>query len=327
MITTFPHLTVTLPLTSSTRATAAQFAQQQPTLEKAEQVHLNTLAVCAVNDYCQMLGINTDLTAGDSWHPLKRLAANVADLDLVDVGRLECRPVGLNDVMCGIPPEVWADRIGYVAVRIDLENLEATLLGFVPTVTAEHVPLTEFSSLDDLIDQVHRVQQSVIQPTAPLVNRTVTDLGQWLIGQVTTGWQTIEALLESLNAEPAFAFRSAVAEAAAETRANSERLQRAKLIHLSTETVDYPLALVVEVVPRPDRRRSVYVQVHTIEAGAFLPEGLRLVGLDQNGTVVLETQARETDDYIQLRLRGTPGEVLRLQIEFQNRTLSEDFVI
>jgi hypothetical protein len=316
MITTFPQLTVTLPLTSSTRDTAAQFAQQQPTSEKAEQVHLNTLAVCAVNDYCQMLGINANLTAGDSWHPLKRLAANLADLELVDVGRLECRPVGLNDAMCRIPPEVWADRIGYVAVQIDLQNLEATLLGFVPTATAEHLPLTQFGSLDDLIDQVHARQQ-----TAP--SHTSINLEQWLLGQVSAGWQTIEALLKSLNAEPAFAFRSALAE----TDANSERLQRGKLIHFSTATVDYPLALVVEVVSRPDQRRSVYVQIHTIEAGTFLPEGLRLVGLDQNGTVVLETQARQADDYVQLRLRGTPGELLRLRIELQDTTLSEDFVI
>jgi hypothetical protein len=325
MITTPQQLTVTLPITSSARETAAQFAQQQPTPEKAEQVRLNTLAVCAVNDYCRMLEINTDLTAGDSWHPLKRLAANLADLELVGVGRLECRPVGLNDSMCAIPPEVWADRIGYVAVQIDLDHLEATLLGFVPATTTEQVPLTHFGSLDDLIDQVHGLQQTVqqtVQQTALSPSRTATNLGQWLEGQITAGWQTIEALLESLNAEPAFAFRSALAE----TDSSSGQLQRAKLIHLSTETIDYPLVLVVEVLPRSNERRSVYVQVHTIEAGA-LPAGLRLVGLDQTGTIVLETQAREADDYIQLRLRGTPGERLRLQIELQNRTLSEDFVI
>ncbi|MBF2049836.1 MAG: DUF1822 family protein [Elainella sp. C42_A2020_010] len=323
MTTTFPQqLTVTLPMTRLARETADQFAQQQPTPAKAEQVRQNTLAVYALQDYCQMLGIATDLNAGDSWQPLKRLAANVADLELVGVGRLECRPVEPNASVCLIPPEVWADRLGYVAVQLDLVNLEATLLGFVPTVTTEHLPLDQFDSLDALIDRVHLEQQA-----APSISRMATDLGQWLVGQATASWQTIESLLDSLYTEPAFAFRSAAETTSEDIPAESETLRRAKLIHLSTATVDYPLVLVVEVRPRSEQQRSVYVQIHPIEAGTGLPAGLRLVGLDQAGSVVLETRTRPADDYIQLRFRGRPGELLRLEIELQDTVLSEHFVV
>lgn len=306
---------LTLPLTQSTWETATRFAQQQPTPEKAEQVQRNVLAVYAVRDYCQMMNIPTDLAASDLWHPLKRLMADVADLELVGLGRLECRPVNPTDRTCFIPPEVWADRIGYVAVQLDEAASEATLLGFVPSVTSEYLPLTQLRSIDSLIDQIHVLQQAA--------NRSTTNLGQWLTGQLTAGWQTIESMLTLLNAEPAFAFRGPV-EAAEST---DQRTRHAKLLQLSTAEVDYPLVLVVEVSPRSDDRRTVTAQLHPIESRTFLPDQLQLSVLDQSGSVLLSTQARSTDDYIQLRLRGLPGEPFRLQIALGDATLMENFVI
>lgn len=311
------QITITLPITRLARETAAQFAGQQPTPEKAEQVRLNTLAVCAVNQYCEMMGIPTDLRAGDSWMPLKQFAADVADLELVGVGRLECRPVSVDDRVCVIPPEVWADRIGYVMVQLDPVALEATLLGFVPEAAPEPIALNQLQSLDALIDHIHALTEA-----APTALSGLTNLGQWLSGQIASGWQTVEALLDLLNAEPEFAFRSSPGQAV-----DSPSTRRAKLLHLSTREVDYPLVLVVEVIPRSPTQRSVYAQLHPIDFGTPLPEHLRLIGLDQTGAFVLESQARQADDYIQLRFRGAPGEPFRLQIVLGDATLTEDFVI
>jgi hypothetical protein len=87
---------LTLPITQAARTTAQQFASNQPTPEKAEQVRLNTLCVWVVNDYLEIMGIPTSLTSSDSWNPVIRLCANIADLELPGVGRLECRPVNLS---------------------------------------------------------------------------------------------------------------------------------------------------------------------------------------------------------------------------------------
>lgn len=315
------QLTITLPITRSAEETAVRFAARQPTPEKAEQVRRNTLAVWVMHDYCQMMGIATDLDAGDSWQPLQQLGADVADLELVGVGRLECRPVGVADRDCYVPPEVWTDRIGYVAVQLDEANLEATVLGFVPTVTTEYLPLSQFRSLEQLIDRIHA--PTTVSQTSPSFD-AITNLGSWLVGQVTAGWQTVEALLDSLNAEPAFAFRGAVETVEPMV---SDRTRRAKLIHLSTAEINYPLVLVMELATRPDGRRSVRAQVHAIESGTFLPESLRLAVLDQTGVTLLETQAREADDYMQLRFRGSPEEQFQLQIELGDTILTEEFMI
>lgn len=71
-----------LPIPEQARLTAQQFARSQPTPAKAEQVLLNSLAVWVTNDYCQMMGILTDLEHSDSWHPVTQMMANTADLSL-----------------------------------------------------------------------------------------------------------------------------------------------------------------------------------------------------------------------------------------------------
>jgi len=87
---------LTLPITKTARQISEQFAQQQATPEKAEQVRLNTLAVLLVNDYLQMMEIPTDLQASDSWNAAVRFCSDLADLEIIGMGKLECRPMKAN---------------------------------------------------------------------------------------------------------------------------------------------------------------------------------------------------------------------------------------
>src|ERR687886_2996272 len=91
-------LSILMPITQESLQFAQQFANEQPTPEKALQVYLNTLAVCTMNNYLRIMDIPTDLTASDSWNPVVRLAADVADLWVVGMGRLECRPISATEV-------------------------------------------------------------------------------------------------------------------------------------------------------------------------------------------------------------------------------------
>ena len=78
--------------------------------------------------------LETDLEASDSWNIVTQTLMDVADLDVTDIGKLECRPVYPHAEFCRIPQEVWEDRIGFVGVEINEDNLEAKLLGFVKEV-------------------------------------------------------------------------------------------------------------------------------------------------------------------------------------------------
>jgi hypothetical protein len=319
---------LSLPITQTARTTAQQFASEQPTRQKAEQVRLNTLAVHVVNDYLQMMGIPTkDLSTSDSWNPVVRLCADVADLEVTGVGRLECRPLKVQQQTCHIPPEVWSDRIGYVAVRIDESSLEATVLGFVQTATSEELPINQLQPIEDLID---RLNQPVSLPVAAIsadAGRTMVNLSQWLANVFESGWQTVESLFNPAEPELAFRFRSADSATLTDIEQPSAGIKRAKLIDLGMQLVGYPVALVVELVAESEERSSILLQVHPTGNQPYLPPFLQLIVLDESTEVFLEAQARSADNYIQLQFSGRPREQFSVKVALGDASIIEDFVV
>lgn len=96
-------LTFSVSLALSARSKAKQFGSEQSNPQKATQVYYNTLAVYAVNFYLQCLGFETDLDNSDSWNQLMRSLMDVADLEVKNYCKLECRPV-LASAVCYVPP-------------------------------------------------------------------------------------------------------------------------------------------------------------------------------------------------------------------------------
>ncbi len=137
-------------LTPGAHHYARQFWQQQRHPAKAKQVYLNTLAVWAVQRYLQSQGILCDRDASASWDPIQQTLADIASLDLPGWGTLECRPVLPEATVCTVPPEVWGDRQGYLAIRLNRELTEARLLGWAPVANGD-LPLAELQPLAALV--------------------------------------------------------------------------------------------------------------------------------------------------------------------------------
>lgn len=308
------NFAVPLPIVQAARNLAQEFANQQLTPEKAEQVRLNTLAVWVVNDYLQMMDIATDLQASDSWNLLMRLCADVADLHVPAIGRLECRAVRSHEQTFIVPPETWAERVGYVVVQIDESYQEAKLLGFVHSVASEQMPLTAVRSPEAFLDHLAQLRQS---PAAKPIN-----LSQWFIGIFDAGWQTVEDLWNSQGFRPAYAFR------APETFQQSEALtKRAKLIDLGIQIANQPIILIVEIYPEADEKTGVRLQLHPTGRQIYLPQGIQLTVLDESETIFLEAQARSADNYIQLQFRGKPREIFGVRVALNDMSITEHFVI
>lgn len=320
-------LALVLPITQAARRTAQQFASQQPTPQKAEQVRLNTLAVCVVNDYLQMMGISTDLYAGDSWNRVMRMCADVADLHVPGVGCLECRPLLPRSQTCYIPPEVSSDRIGYVVVEIDESLRQATVLGFAPQAAHEHLALSQLRPVEDLLDRLSELMQPVAEVVSHAAGRTWVNLSQWLVNAFDAGWQTVEELLNPAQTSPAFSFRSVNMLEKTELRSPSASVRRAKLINLGMQLGGQSVALIVELTPQSQHKTNIVLQVHPAGSQTYLPPLLRLIVLDESGATFLEAQARNTDDYIQLRFRGSPGERFSVKVANGDTSITENFVI
>ncbi len=155
----------TVTLTPEAFRIARKFQSQYDEPEKARQVYLNILAVYAVDFYCDCMGIETDLEASDSLDIITQSLMDVADLELTNLGKLECRPVLPKEPTCYIPSDTWENRIGYVAVGINEEDRQATLIGFYPAVNplemTEQVSLDDFQSLSSLLDHLSRLETAI----------------------------------------------------------------------------------------------------------------------------------------------------------------------
>jgi len=155
-------LSLMMPLTGKALETARNLAAQQPTPEKYRQVYLNALAVWAVNDYLELMGIPTDITAGDCWNPVVSLAADVADLVVTGLGKIECRPMlPSEENICSVGSDVWDDRLAYVAVRVHEGEKEARVLGFSTQTEGfadSGLPIDDLQAIEDLLDLVWRLQ-------------------------------------------------------------------------------------------------------------------------------------------------------------------------
>ncbi|WP_341735341.1 DUF1822 family protein [Microcoleus sp. CAWBG640] len=155
---------LTMPLSRENHETARKFSVQQDTVEKGEQVYLNTLAILGVRSFLDWLGIETDLNAGDSWHSVVRCFQDVADLVIPNLGKLECRPVLPGQTVISLPPEVTEDRIAYIGVQFQEQLNEVQLLGFYPTIDPQAPPgeieIASLQPIETLIDYIDRLESA-----------------------------------------------------------------------------------------------------------------------------------------------------------------------
>ncbi|MBD1821004.1 DUF1822 family protein [Cyanobacteria bacterium FACHB-DQ100] len=311
----------TVPLAARVHQQAEQFRRQYTDGQKAKQVYLNTLAVQAVNYYLQCIGIETDWEASHSANPVMQILLDVADLNIRHRGKLECRPILPNAQTCPVPVEAQSDRIGFVAVQLNESLTEATLLGFSPTLQTGRLMLRQLRSLDELPSYLHSL--------AP-VNQAIVTLRQWLDEYFEAGWQAAEMLLFAQALSPAYSFRSA--ESDTDLSDPSTQTRGAKLIQLDGSPEPQTVALLVSLIPEEDVSSQashvrVVLQVHPIGDQVYLPEGLELTILLEEGQIQQSVQARSTDDYIQKQLMGSFGERFSVNITLGNASYVESFVI
>ena len=310
------HSTFTVSLALEAHSKAKQFRGYASNPRKAKQIYLNTLAVYAVNFYLQCLGFETELEKSDSSNPVMQTLMNVADLQVKKLGKLECRPVLPDSEVCDVPPEVWEERIGYVAVQLDESLREATLLGFVEKVKTEEIPLSLLKSLEDLREHIRQLKR--------LQDKERIHLSQWLHNVFDAGWETVEALFNPPQAELNFRFRGAHRKTTTTPKNPEFGIKRGKLLGL--ERAGEQVALFVGLEPTAESDMKISVEVYPIGGQTNLPEDLQLMVLDEKGEVVMQAQARSTKN-IQLKFSGESGEGFGVKVALGDVSIAEPFLI
>ncbi|NEP09157.1 MAG: DUF1822 family protein [Symploca sp. SIO2C1] len=300
-------LTFKVSLALEAHGRAQQFQRHQSRPRKAKQVYLNTLAVYAVNFYLQCLGFETDLEQSDSWEPIMQTLMDVADLEVKNYGKLECRPVLPGAESVYLPAEAWYERIGYIAVQLDESLREATLLGFAEKVETEELPLERLQSLENLPEYLNQFRQT-----------KQVNLSKWLEDIFEAGWQTLEEFVTPKPGNLALAFRGAW----------QPTVKGAKLIDLGVQLGNQPVALLMALTSEEEEKVGICVQVHPAGTDTYLPPNFRLALLSQSGETIQEVPSRSFDNFIQLpRFKCDSGEQFSIQVALDDLSITENFVV
>jgi len=100
-----------------------------------------------------------------------------------------------------------------------------------------------------------------------------------------------------------------------------------KVADLGMQIADRRVALMVALLPRADRTVAILLRVYPLQGSTDLPSGLRLIVLDEDGDTFLDTDARNTDEYIQLKFGGSSGERFSVRVAVGDVAITEDFTI
>jgi hypothetical protein len=328
---------------------AAKFAAQQTTPAKGRRIYLNTLAVCAVQQYLSCVAqLELDLSRSAAWQPGIQSLMDVADLVIPHVGTIECRPVLPHVTEISLPPETIDDRLGYVAVQFQEDLSSVELLGFItnPLVissqpTVYHID--QLPPLDQLLDVIF--------------NSRTTNLTQLLAGMLGTSWESIVCstipssglaiqssglaiqssglAIDKLvgksqqigltNRE--FALRNVVNTLSNTPYDNVHDFTAGKLITLQAHIENIPLLLLIGLSHETDGRMKVRTRIYAAGQEPLLPAHLQLTLREENGQSLSQVQYSEAMNFIQLQaFRLLPGTRFDIQVTLDESSFTESFV-
>jgi hypothetical protein len=301
----------TMPVTFKQRQIAEQFQVQHSQPDRKLQIYRNILAILAVHYYCQCLEIPTDLENSESWNPIIQSLADIADLLLPGIGKLECRPVESNSTVVKIPAEVWSDRIGYLAVQFNQTLSQAKIVGFLETVNAEKISLSQWQPLDNFLDCIEPLQQTSL-------SNQVTRLNSWLQGIFEIGWESIEAIKVLLQPQLKLGFNFRY------DPTDEPQIRRAKLLKL--EQTNQQFALFVGLTPVSNNIINIVVELYPVEGQTVLPQDLQLMVLDHTEKPIMQSEANRSEK-LQFKFSGELGEAFSLKLVVGEVSITEAFVL
>ncbi len=316
---TMPENSFTVPLSRTAHQQAQQHYQHHVNPQKAKQVYLNQLAIYAVKYYLNCLAIKTEDRDDQLEDLVRQTLSETAYLTIKDWGNLECRFVLPDAESMTVPPEVWQDRQGYIAIQVNAELTQAHLLGFVPEVKQENISLLELRSLDELIEHLHQPVASVSEPSP--ITQTVTRLSHWFNDVVDSGWETLENLAHPSQPQLAFGFRSPAVLRS--RKPNPVKVEKGKLINLEKD--GDRVALLVGLLHKDKPNLDISVELLPGNHN-YLPSDLQLIILDERDRAVMQAEAGGSEG-LEFQFSGEPGEHFSVKVALGEFSIIEQFII
>ena len=100
-----------------------------------------------------------------------------------------------------------------------------------------------------------------------------------------------------------------------------------RIADLGMQIGDRNVALMVAILPKAEEKVAILLRVYPMRSQTYLPSGLQLAVLDEDGDIFLETEARDADNYIQLKFGGDRGESFSVRVALGDAGITEGFAI
>lgn len=312
MNTNHEQTSFSIPLSIEAHEKANQRRQGISNSENGKKAYLNTLAVYAVNYYLDCMGFETKVSNADNSNPWMLSLIDLADLEVTNIGKIECRPVLPDAEYLEIPTEVRADRVAYVAVQFNQSLKEATILGFT-TQTLAKVPLSQLQSVDDLLDYLTAKEQSA-----------KVNIRQWLEGVITEGWVSMEEIFNPRE----LALRCA----------RSFSITRCKKVDIGLQFNGESVILIIklnsknkDIIDMKNKNHGeidIIVQVQPdLEKSLCLPPGLKLAVIDEDRKQVDAVISRQNDNWVEIELSAKLNEEFCVEIILGESKVTQEFVV
>lgn len=307
-----------IPINTRSRQQAEAFARAASATE-AKAVYERAIATLAVQHYLRLVDVPHWLETEPSGPVLF-----VEELN----GHIACCAVSANADKCTIPEADRTQRKGYLFVELSEPFYQASILGFVPTLSVNQLPLSYLQPLSAFIE-------SLDTP----VTRPAISIPDWAKGLID-GWQTLHELSPALQpaVSPAIAMRSlqpdplqlgqsqlgkpesptALIEVLNTTTDDVARWQAAEklakanppeasgapaslsITHpifqaklLADELNGLSVALLVGVVVKPDRTFLVGCRLYGVGDRTALPDNLSLHGIEESSVEGSSVETKE----------------------------------
>ncbi|MEO0870168.1 MAG: DUF1822 family protein, partial [Cyanobacteria bacterium J06642_11] len=260
-------------------------------------------------------------------HPLDPIDQSLSEgmvLHLPGYGAIACIHLSTGDTELDIPVCLQDNPIAYIAVELDADLSNGSILGFLPQTDQAIVRVEALQPMTELPQHLAQFNP---------VGATLTQLNRWWQRSFSQGWELISELTDPLdeNLTPALRGGSTVDSQPSETLSQNQNnpddgLMCQKTIQLGTDT--FALALTMaRFATNADPSIGLNVRLSPSIGDAHLPENIQLIASDEADNVFSAMRSRESSASLELRFRADPGDRFKLKIVLNEVTLTELFEV
>ncbi|MEC4880917.1 MAG: DUF1822 family protein [Scytonema sp. PMC 1070.18] len=196
------------------------------------------------------------------------------------------------------------------------------LLSYLIEMQQQGTQIELIETYQSLVNFNQEIQQQEPQIESGKNHQSLVNLSHWLQNIFEGGWQTVEEFLSFRQLNLGINFRRGYIE-----HSNTNCVRMVKPIDLGMKLKGQSVGLVVALTPKTVQEMEIRLQLHPIDNQNYLPLGIQLIVTDKFEQILIETRARENDNWIQLEINGVKGEFFRVKITLNDYIITEHFVI